>query len=91
MRCICQDIAEIQQDAAAWPTGELRFAIHRALGLMDTALESMRYLCQNTSADGSAKQQVEQAQAAVLMHTMLVALYVRELTKRPAPDFISTN
>jgi hypothetical protein len=91
MSCMCQDIAQIQLETAAMPTGELRHAIYHSLDLMDMALESMRHHCLSTSADGSAEEQAAASRASVLMHTLLVALYVRELTRRPAPPSFSLN
>jgi hypothetical protein len=87
MSCMCQDIEQIQRETAVMPTHELRHAIYHSLDLMDMALESMRYQCSSNPADGSAEVQAQAACASVLMHTLLVALYVRELTKRPVPPF----
>ena len=87
MSCMCQDIAQMQRDTAALPTHVLRHAIYHSLDLMDMAIESMRYQCSSNPADGSAEEQAAAARASVLLHTLLVALYVRELTKRPVPPF----
>jgi hypothetical protein len=84
MSCMCQDIEQMQRETSAMSTHVLRHAIYHSLDLMDMALESMRYQCVSNPADGSAE---EQAHIRVFMHTLLVALYVRELTKRPVPPF----
>jgi len=82
-----QDIAQIQRETAAMPMGELRHAVYHSLDLMNMALESLQHQCCGISADGSAEDQAEEARFGVLMHALLVALYVRELTKRPVPPF----
>ena len=83
MSCMCHDIAELQRQTAAMPSGELQYAIYRSLDQMDMDLESMKYLCLRTWADDSAEAQVKEAQTAVLMHALMAAVCLRELTRRP--------
>jgi hypothetical protein len=84
MSCMCQEIMALQRDIADVSTGELQHAIYRALDRMDMGLESMRHLCRSMWVDDSAEAQLKDAQSEMLMRALLVALCVRELTRRPA-------
>jgi len=75
-----QIIRAIQHDAAALPTGELRDEIEVSLEVLDATISQfhsirpgIRHVDERISATGD-----------VMIATLTVALYVRELTTRPA-------
>jgi hypothetical protein len=75
-----QIIRVIQHDAAALPTGELRDEIKISLGVLDATISQfyrarpgIRHVDERISATGN-----------VIVATLTVALYVRELASRPA-------
>ncbi len=75
-----QIIRAIQRDAAALPTGELRDEIEVSLGVLDATISQfhrarpgIRGVDERITATGN-----------VMIATLTVALYVRELTTRPA-------
>jgi hypothetical protein len=75
-----QIIRAIQQDAAALPTGELRDEIEISLGVLDATISQfhrarpgIRGVDERITATGN-----------VMVATLTVALYVKELTTRPA-------
>jgi hypothetical protein len=75
-----QIIRAIQHDAAALPTGELRDEIEVSLGVLDATISQLhrarpgiRGVDERITATGD-----------VMIAALTVALYVRELTTRPA-------
>ena len=86
MSCMCEDIAEIQREVAGLCTGELRAAIGSSVDLLEAAIEHSAIVCGN-APDGAADEQVVAARDVVIVYALLTALYVRELTLRPAPRF----
>ena len=75
-----QIIRVIQRDAAALPTGELRDEIEVSLGVLDATISQfhrarpgIRGVDERITATGN-----------VMIATLTVALYVRELATRPA-------
>ncbi len=75
-----QIIRVIQRDAAALPTGELRDEIEVSLTVLDATISQfhrirpgIRHVDERISATGD-----------VMIATLTVALYVRELATRPA-------
>ena len=80
MSSLGQIIRVIQRDAAALPTGQLRDEIEMSLGVLDVTISQfhsirpgVRHIDERISATGN-----------VMIATLTVALYVRELTSRPA-------
>ncbi len=82
-----QIIRVIQHDAAALPTGELRDEIEISLDVLDATISQfysirpgVRHVDERISATGD-----------VMIATLTVALYVRELAARPADVTIVTS
>ena len=80
MSSLGQIIRVIQRDAAALPTTELRDEIEISLGVLDATISQfyrirpgIRHVDERISATSN-----------VMIATLTVALYVRELTTRPA-------
>ena len=80
MSSLGQIIRVIQRDAAALPTSELRDEIEVSLGVLDATISQfhrirpgIRHVDERISATGN-----------VMIATLTVALYVKELTARPA-------
>ena len=80
MSSLGQIIRVIQRDAAALPTTELRDEIEISLGVLDATISQfhharpgIRGVDERITATGN-----------VMVATLTVALYVRELTTRPA-------
>ncbi len=87
MSSLGQIIRAIQHDAAALPTGELRDEIEISLDVLDAAISQfysirpgVRHVDERISATGD-----------VMIATLTVALYVRELAARPADVTIVTS
>jgi hypothetical protein len=83
MKPLSQIIKEIQQEAAADPTGDVRATIQASLRLLTEYTEVLQKI---RPAAASAD---EEANAAndVLYTALFTALYVQELATRPAPRF----
>jgi hypothetical protein len=80
MPTLGQIIREIQREAAALPTDALRHEIEMNLEVQDAAI--CRYY--NGPARGRAVEDLIIANSAVIVSVLTTALYVRELTTRPA-------
>ena len=87
MSSLGQIIRAIQHDAAALPTGELRDEIEVSLGVLDATISQfhrvrpgIRGVDERITATGD-----------VMIAALTVALYVRELTTRPADVTVVTS
>ena len=76
-------IEQVQRDVAAWPTGELRTEIARRVSVLDGFIDQLS----PAASAGLCPDGESCASCDVLNAALLLALYVRELTRRPAePD-----
>ncbi len=75
-----QIIRVIQHDAAALPTGELRDEIEISLDVLDATISQFHRV---RPGIGHVDERIS-ATGDVMIATLTVALYVRELTTRPA-------
>ena len=73
----------IQQDAADLPTGELRNEIQVSLDVLTMFIDHF----QNIQPGAGSLEEMISATGDVVTAALVTALYVRELTKRPAPAF----
>ena len=80
MSSLGQIIRAIQQDAAALPTSELRDEIEVSLGVLDATIS--QFDCARPGIRGVDERIT--ATGNVMVATLTVALYVRELAARPA-------
>jgi hypothetical protein len=83
MNYLGQTIIETQQHAASLCTDLLRTAIHDSLHGLDTAIDRLYAI---PPGAGNANE-VFNAAGDVIATALMTALYVRELTIRPAPRF----
>jgi hypothetical protein len=74
-------IRQVRREAAALPTDELRREIEIGLAIQDAAIG--QYLA--VIRPGAGVEEVMVATGTVLVSVLTTALYVRELTARPAP------
>ena len=81
MPTLGQIIGEIQREAAALPTDALRHEIEINLEVQDAAI---RQYC-TVPPGGRTVEDLIVASSAVMVSVLTTALYVRELTTRPAP------
>ncbi len=84
MRYLGQVVRHIRRDAAALPTGELRTEIEISLDVLDVVIGHLLSI-RPGAGDLEA---TEDACADVLAAALTIALYVRELTTRPARRFM---
>ncbi len=75
-----QVIREIQRDAAALPTDELRREIEINLEVQDAAISQLHSVLHG----GRTVEDFIIANSAVIVSVLTTALYVRELATRPA-------
>jgi len=74
-------IAKIQREAAGWPTDALRAYIHGSLDVLADRLAALD-IAQFTGSAGAGDDGC--VSCGVLFAALVTALYVRELTYRPA-------
>jgi hypothetical protein len=83
--CLCRDIQQIQREAAALTTGELRSAIETDLGILAVVIDQLAHLCTSPPQPaGGADLEYSAARDLVFMSALTTALYTRELAHRPA-------
>ena len=80
MSSLGQIIRAIQHDAAALPTGELRDEIEVSLGVLDATISQFH---RARPGIWGVDERIT-ATGDVMIATLTVALYVKELTTRPA-------
>ena len=80
MPTLGQIIREIQRDAAALPTDALRHEIEMNLDVQDAAID----LYYTIPPGGRTVEDLIIANSTVMVSVLTTALYVRELTTRPA-------
>ena len=78
-------IREIQRDAAALPTDALRTEIGVSLEVMDAAIGQFHNI---RPGAGNLRELID-ASSEVMLAVLTTALYVRELTSRPAEHRIA--
>jgi hypothetical protein len=83
MNYLGQTITETQRHAASLCTDLLRTAIHDSLHSLDAAIDHLYAI---PPGAGNADE-VFNAAGEVIATALMTALYVRELTIRPAPRF----
>ena len=76
-------VREIRRDAAALPTGELRTEIGISLDVLDAVIGHLQGI---RPGAGNLEATID-ATGDVISAALTVALYVRELSTRPAPRF----
>ncbi len=87
MSSLGQIIRAIQHDAEALPTSELRDEIEVSLGVLDAAISQFHSI---RPGAGHVDERIS-ATGDVMIATLTVALYVRELATRPADVTIVTS
>lgn len=87
MTYLGQVVREIRRDAAALPTGELKTEIEINLMVLDTVLDHLQTI---RPGAGNLEATIN-ATSDVMSAALTVALYVRELTTRPARRFASVR
>jgi hypothetical protein len=80
---LSQLLAEIQRDAADLPTGKLRTEIQVSLDVLAAFIDTF----QNLPAGPVSLEDMISATGDVITAALITALYVRELTERPADRF----
>jgi hypothetical protein len=80
-----QIIREIQRDAAALPTGALRTEIQISLDVLDVVIAHFYSI---RPGAGNLPELIG-ATSDVMIAVLTTALYVRELTTRPAPRAVA--
>lgn len=83
MNQLCYLLREIQRDAEDLPTGQLRNEIHVSLDVLSAFIDSF----QTMRPEAASLEELISATGDVVTAALITALYVRELTKRPAPRF----
>ena len=83
MNYLGQSITETQQHAQSLSTNLLREEIHQCLHSLDAAIDRLYGI---TPGAGNAEE-VFNAAGDVIGIALMTALYLRELTIRPAPPF----
>ena len=80
MNDLSQLVDEIQRDAAAMPTGELKAQLQVHVELLSEYADSV----QNMPPDAASTEEMISATDCLFLSALFTALYVRELTTRPA-------
>jgi hypothetical protein len=83
MTQLSQLLAEIERDAADLPTGQLRAEIQVSLDVLTAFIDTF----QNARPGAGSLEEMISATGDVVTAALVTALYVRELTTRPAPRF----
>jgi hypothetical protein len=83
MNQLGQLLAEIQRDAAMLPVGKLRTEIQVSLDVLAAFLSAF----QDMRPDAVSLDEMIDAEADVVTAALITALFVRELSTRPAPRF----
>jgi hypothetical protein len=78
-----QVIREIQREAATLPTGALRTEIEVSLDVLDVVVNHLH----SFRPGAGTVEELISATSDVMDAVLTIALYVRELTTRPAPRF----
>lgn len=83
MNYLCQLLGLIQQDAAALSTGELRTEIQVSLDSLTVFIDHF----QDMRPESVSLEEMISATGDVMTAALVTALYVRELSTRPASRF----
>jgi hypothetical protein len=83
MNQLSQLLGEIQREAAALPTGQLRTEIQVHLDVLTALIDNFRGI----RPGAVSPEEMDSARGDVFAAALITALYVRELTTRPAPRF----
>jgi hypothetical protein len=80
MSQLCQVVGDIQQEAAAVPTSELGAHIRASLEILTEYIGQL----QNPEHSATSPEETSSAENDVLYAALFTALYLQELTTRPA-------
>jgi hypothetical protein len=79
-------VAEMQREAAALPTGQLRVEIQVSLDILEDVMDHFRRI----SPEASEEDMIS-AMENMMCTALVTVLYVRELSRRPTRRFASVR